>query len=432
VVAAGLLIESPEITSRVRRELGLMRLEPSEVRGLIRASPDRRTGVLSITGIGGSPEVAAAIANAFAEALLAFRTQRFQEQLERAIERTSTRAAAIGDGRNRAEAEMLSTRLADYRALTDQPDPTVELVSAAAQPAAPAWPRPLATLLVAGVGGLLLGCVVAVALEQRTPIIVRTDELAEPDGPPILARMPMLANREVRELLVDPEPASAQLRERVRPLSAVVGGLLPNWSQTRTLLITSADERDRSPAVAAVLASRIARTGMGVALVDLDLERGPLAAIVDGVANRGPSVGQLLMSTNARELLDSVAPVSSSHELRVFLARGDRHLSGWMPPHRISALARELQPRVDALVISAPPLPATESWAVLNSADAVIVVVGIGRTRRDRLTNVRQVLGLSDREPLGYVVLERPGVRESLARITSHLRRSRRRRPATL
>jgi Mrp family chromosome partitioning ATPase len=417
VGAAALLAKSPEVASQVRAELGL-RMGPSELGELIRVSTDRQAGTLSITGIGGSPDAAAAIANAFAGALLAVRTERFQEQLRGAIERTSRRLAALSDRPQSREARMLSTRLADYRTLTDQPDPTVQLVGAAAVPSEPAWPRPLATLLVAGIGGLLLGLVVAVALELRTPIVVHADELAEVGGPPILARLPALADGEVRQLLVGSEPSSARLRESARSLSAIVGGLLPSWSHTRTFLVTSADEGEGSPAVAAALASVTARAGMAVALVDGDLERGPLAAVVDGAANPTPSVGQVLMSRDPRELLDPIPPVSASEELRVLLSYRDRHLAGLVPPHRVAWLARELKARVGGLVISAPPLPSPESWFLLDSADTVIVVVALGRTRRDKLAKLRHVLALSDRAPFGYVVLERPGIRTRLSRLS--------------
>jgi len=423
VGAAALIVKGVDVTSRVRAELGL-RMGSSEIAELVRVTPDRRSGVLSVTGIGGSPDASAAIANAFVEALVAVRTERFQAQLRSAIERTSTRLAALAERPESKEARMLASRLADYRALTDEPDPTVEVVGAATVPSEPVGPRPLATLLVAGIGGLLLGGFVALALELRSPIIAHAEELAEPNGPPVLARLPALADRDVRELLVRSDPSSAALRESVRSLSAIVGGLLPSWSQTRTLLVTSPGDGDGSPAVAAALAGITARAGMGVAVVDLDLERGPLASVVDGVASSAPSVGQLLMASNSRELLEAIPPVSSQHELRVLLSYDDRQRAGHLPPRRIAALIRELKERVDGLVVSAPPLPTTGSWgaALLSSADAVIVVVALGRTRRDGLANLRRVLALSDRALFGYVVLERPGVRTRLSRLASRLR----------
>ena len=159
----------------------------------------------------------------------------------------------------------------------------------------------------------------------------------------------------------DPKLELAQLRERVRGLSEVVGGLLPNWSDARTLLIASASAGDDSPAVAAALASLIARAGMGVALVDVDLEHG---AARDHRRRGGKPRAERRPARHVERCSLPARPdpaVSPSRELRVLLSHRYRHLSGWLPPHRVSALARALKPRVDALVISAPPPPAMES-----------------------------------------------------------------------
>jgi capsular polysaccharide biosynthesis protein/Mrp family chromosome partitioning ATPase len=433
VVEAALLTKSPQVTSRVRDDLRLA-LSPSAVGDLVRATPRQESDVLSITGIGGSPEAAATIANAFADALLAERTRRFQKQLRQVIERSSRRLNAIANRAESAEAASLSTRLADYRALSDRPDPTLEVVRAAVPPSSPAWPRPLITILVAVVIGLLVGGVVAMALELANPIVMRTEALAEPDGPPMLARMPRLTNRETRQLLVDPGTASPHVREEVRGLSEVVSDLLPNWSSPRnwsapkSLLVTSAGPGDGSPSVAATLAGSIAQSGMSVALIDVDLERGPIATIIDGGMRPAPSIGQILTARDAPALLDRIEPISPSRRLEVLVARDDGHLAGRLPPDRLSTLVEHLRSRFQALVISAPPLPSTDAVALLGSADAVILVVALGRTRRDELTKLREVSAMRDVASLGYVALERRTLLARLSRTASHLKPSARRR----
>jgi capsular polysaccharide biosynthesis protein/Mrp family chromosome partitioning ATPase len=433
VVTAALLTTSPQVTSRVRENLRLS-LAPSDVGDLVRVTPQQQSDVLSITGIGGSPEAAATIANAFADALLAERTRRFQEQLRQAMERWSRRLNAIADRAGSAEAASLSNRLADYRALSDQPDPTLEVLSAAVPPSAPAWPRPLTIMLVAVVLGVVVGGVVAMALELANPIVIRTDALTEPSGLPILARVPRLTDRETRQLLLDPGTASPRIREETRSFSAIVSGLLPNWSSPKswstpkTLLVTGPGAGDGSPSVAATLAGSIAQSGMSVALIDVDLKRGPLATIIDGGMSPAPSIGQILTARDASALLRRIEPISPSHRLQVLLAKDDRHLAEWLPPDRLSALAEHLKSRVHALVISAPPLPSTEMSALLDSADAVILVVALGRTRRDQLTKLGEALAMRDIAPIGYVALERRSLSTRLSRTASHVKPSVRRR----
>jgi capsular polysaccharide biosynthesis protein len=432
VVTAALQAQSPQVTSRVRDELRLA-LPPFAVGDLVRITPRQESDILSITGVGGSSEAAATVANAFADALLAERTRRFREQLRQVIERSSRRLDAISSRAGNAEAASLSNRLADYRALSDRRDPTLEVLSVATPPSSPAWPRPLITMLVAAVIGVLVGAVVAMALELANPLVIRTEALAEPDGPPILARVPSLTDDEARQMLVDPGSAPQWIREEVRSFSAIVSGWLPSWwspegwSAPKTVIVTGPGAGAGSPSVAATLAGFFAQSGMSVALVDMDLERGPLARIIDGGLTPGPSIGQILTARDAPALLDRIEPISPSRQLEVLVAKGDEHLADRLPPDRLFDVVDHLRSRFHAVVVSGPPLPSTDAVALLGSADAVILVVAMGRTRRDQLTKLQAVSAVHDVASLGYVVLERRSLLARLSRAVSHRKPSVRR-----
>ena len=425
LLAAAELTKRPDVTARVARRL---RVDASALPSSIRLASDEAREVLSITGIGGSPVAAAAVSDAYADALLTIWTRELRAQLRTEIEWTSARLDELEA--QSTEANTLSPALAGYRSLSERLRslserlPRPEVVSAAIPPTSPVWPRPLATLLVAGLGGLLLGCVVAVALELANPIVIRADAVAEHGGPPLLARLPKLTRTEARQLLLSSDDGSPELREKMRRLSGVVGGLLPNWSTPETLLVVGARDGSGAPAIAAALAGRLARLGMRVALIDFDLERAPLARIVHGALSPAASVGQILMARDPRALLDPIRPISESHRLRILVTRDDRHLAGSVPPRRVAALTEYLKTRVDALVISAPSPPAGEASVLLASADAVIVVVDLGHTRRDEVASLRSALDESNVTPFGYVALERrPGVSTRLPEIAARLRR---------
>jgi len=212
------------------------------------------------------------------------------------------------------------------------------------------------------------------------------------------------------------------------------------------LLVTSAGEGDGSPAVAAVLASLMARTGMSVMLIDADLERGPLAAIVDGKAASVASLGRALASKigepstltgtvvsvpraaafehespttpneDASVITSAVQPLVTSRLRALLDYPEDRHLTEWLPPARLSALVVHLKQEVDALVISAPPPPAAETMVLTDLADAIIITVAVGRTRRDQLTRLRERLAERGVVPAGFVVVERPSMWAWIAR----------------
>jgi receptor protein-tyrosine kinase len=410
------LTKSPQVAARVRSSLHLASAS-SAVGALITVTPQEQSNILTITGMGESPDEAARIANAFAQALLAERTERLQRQLHRVVASLTSRLRAIGNRPGNSEAAALSSRIADYRALYGETDPTLELVSAAVPPSAPTSPRPLLSVVVAGVVGLLLGIGIAVGLEIANPVVMRAESIAEQDGPPILARVPRPTDDDVRAALLDPDELPPEIRASIRTLWANLSSL-PNQSPGTTLLITSAAEGEGSPAVATVLAALLARGGTSVVLIDADLERGPLASMVDGKVRLVASLGQLLASEDALPIPSAVEPLASSQRLQVLLAYPeDRHLTEWLPPERLSALVAQLKRNADAIVVSAPPLPAAETTVLTDLADAVIVTVAVGRTRRDRLTRLREGLAERGVVPAGFVVLERPSLLTRIAQV---------------
>ena len=368
LAAAARLAESAGVSARVARRLDV---PVSALRDSIMLETDERE-VVSLTGIGGSPATAAAIADAYADALVAVYNRRSRNQ---------SREGAFAGGAGSAK-----------------------IVSAAIPPLSSVWPRTLATVLMAGIAGLLLGVGIAVAIERASPIVTDAESLAEHSRLRLLARLPLPTHKEVRQLLLGSYDARPELDEKARSLSAIVSGLLPSWSEPKTVLVLGAGDGHGCPAVAAALSGRLARSGMAVTLVDLDFERQRLAKIVQGAVSPAPSVGQILMARDSRPLLDAIQPVSHSHRLRMLVARDDRHLAGEsVPLRRVPALSRDLKARANALVISAPSLPAAEMPALLDEADALIAVVAVGHTRREQVASLRRALFYTR---VGYVAVE--------------------------
>jgi len=191
----------------------------------------------------------------------------------------------------------------------------------------------------------------------------------------------------------DPKLELAQLRERVRGLSEVVGGLLPNWSDARTLLIASASAGDDSPAVAAALASLIARAGMGVALVDVDLEHG---AARDHRRRGGKPRAERRPARHVERCSLPARPDPA----RLAVARTPGPLVAPLPPPlRVAAAASRFSARACTEAACRCPRHLRAAATGDGVADAVIVVVALGRTRRDRLADLRNVLALGPGHP---------------------------------
>jgi Mrp family chromosome partitioning ATPase len=166
----------------------------------------------------------------------------------------------------------------------------------------------------------------------------------------------------------------------------------------------------------------MARAGMGVTLIDADLERRPLAAMLDGDEPVGMDVSHIRLRDDGSEV-----PVAEAgrrpRRPRVLLADA-RDRAESLPPDRLATLVQELKDRGDTLVISAPPLPAAETTVLAELADAVIIAVAVGRTRRDRLAQVRNGFARRGVTPAGFVVLERPSLLERVAHVVADVKPS--------
>ena len=417
VVTAARLTQSPQVASRAGKALN-MSIHASKLDTLIRVTPQEQSSIVTITGTAASAEDAARIANAFARALLAERSERLRKQVRRVVTSLSRRLRSIDDTRS-PEATALSNRIADYRALYDEEDPTLELVSPALPATEPAGPSVLFSVAIAVMIGLAIGIGTAVALEFGQPIVLRAESLMEEQGAPVLARLREPTTDDVRATFSDPDKVPSNVKEPIRTLWASLRTATQHRGG-RTFLFTQSDDRlgdERgSVATAALLAASMARGGERVVLLDADLTRRPLSSMVDGDVPSVVSVGKALASVTDGS---STAVDQPSSRLAIVLARpDDRHVPEWLPPDRLAALVGELAKTADAVVVSAPPLPAAETTVLADIADAVVITVELGRTRRRQLARLRTAFTERGVVPAGYVVLERRSLFARMSRGT--------------
>jgi len=126
------LVRTPEIAEAVRVQSGL--------RGSASSYRVDGSQLVAVVGKASSAARAAQLANAFADALVATQTSRFQATLSGVIRRLRARLRA-GTG-SAAERQALARRLSVLTGLVATRDPTLELATAAVAPSDPVWPRP--------------------------------------------------------------------------------------------------------------------------------------------------------------------------------------------------------------------------------------------------------------------------------------------------
>jgi capsular exopolysaccharide synthesis family protein len=405
VLTAARLIKTPQVADGVRSRLGLAESR-EDLLDSIEVKPLGQANIVAVEGKADTAEGAAQRANAFGEELVRQRTAQFQEELQTAIGRLTTRLDALpADERDAPEGIAVAQRLAELESLVGARDPTLQVSSRAVPPESPAWPRPVLSVAVAFLAALLLGSGFALALELVSPRVTREDELVFGHRLPILARVPRLRGRVARGFLSGREPLPGEAREAYRTLRASLSAAGPDGEFPRSILITSAMPGEGKTMTAGNLASTLALAGMRVVLIDGDLRR-PMVSTLFRVPARAMGFANVLAGDAApyEALVD--AP-GAGKRLRLLLANpGQAHLIDLLQPRRVQHVLSELE--ADVVVVDSPPLTqVADALALADAVEAVLIAVRLGTTRRDKLTELRRMLLQRGIAPLGFVVTSR-------------------------
>ena len=206
----------------------------------------------------------------------------------------------------------------------------------------------------------------------------------------------------------------------------------------RTVMVTSASQRDGKSTTVANLAVALARAGKNVVLVDLDLRRPYLHRFFDvdeepGLTNvvlEQATIDQALSKVWASEAPaeSSAAPAASGTK------RGGRSKepartatngrapagsvleimpSGTLPPNpgefvsirALATLLDRLRERADFVLIDAPPMIGIgDAMTISAKVDGIVLVTRMNRLRRPLLFELHRLLGTSPASLLGFVV----------------------------
>ena len=404
ILTAARFVKTPQIADAVLDRLGIEGSR-EDLLDAVTVTPLGQSNIVTIQGEASSPELAATIANAFAEEMLAQRTARFKEDLELTIERLRARLAATpATDAASIEVTALRQRLGNLSGLVGGDDPTLQVTSAAVAPAVPVWPRPALSIGIALLASLLLGSGLAIALELANPKVTREEELLLEQRLPILARVPRMSKGVVQRYLAGREQLPGDVREAYRTLRASLALAGKEREFPRTILVASAIPGEGKSMTSANLAITIALAGQRVILVDGDLRR-PMIATIFGVAARPLGLGTVLAGKgNVRDAL--VAAPGHGDELRLLTASPEQaHMVDLLDTARVERVFAQLREQADVVIVDSPPLTeVSDALTLADEAEAVLVAVRLGRSRRDRLNELRRLLAQRGVPVAGFVV----------------------------
>jgi polysaccharide biosynthesis transport protein len=457
--------EVPAVAERVLKAAGVTDLTIQEflAHSSATAKPDADLLVLSVEA--GDPERAALLATTFAREFTDYRKELDTAAIRRAREGIDDQLEELSPPTRSeralyAELQTKTQQLQTAEALATGNTSVIREPSAAG--ATKIRPRPVRDVLLAAAIGLILGTVIAFLRDALDTRIRSADEIAERLGAPLLARIPEPPRRAQPGgglvMLADPNGRDSESFRMLRTNLDFV----TLERKARTIMITSASEREGKSTTVANLAVALARGGKKVVLVDLDLRR-PFLDTLFGLEGRpgvtnvvleeatvddalaqvwapesngddspapqevdAPSPTRQRKSASTRETPPAPQEVEASSSTRRKSAstretNGRAPLAGVLqvmtsgprPPNpgefvatrAVGKLVAELRKRADLILIDAPPLIGIgDAMTISSMVDGTVAVTRINVLTRPQAAELHRLLETSPATTLGFVI----------------------------
>lgn len=390
------LLASASVAERAREMLGT-RTSPNELLEHLTVQTTPDTLVLDVLYADPDPDVAAATANAFAEAYVAFRRESTLAQI------TARRTAIeqqLDDLRaqQRAETRVLRTTdpgSAEYQAAQDALDrldvqitvlvsqlaslPTTiesgQVIGPAFPPPAPSSPKTVINILAGSFLGLVAG-IAGAFIRDRTDDRVRSrSDLAAYLRAPLLAYIPY-ADPSGDGPLLERSPGSPAA-EAFRAARTTVMAMADR-DGARVLAIVSPLEQEGKTTTAANLGVALGYADRKVVVVSADLRRPRLHEIF-GLPNERGLADVLAGTAEPSEVI--VASLSPNTWVLPAGKRPDRPAE-LLQSRRLHEVMNQLRSSFDMVLLDCPPvLGLADCLALVPNVDAVLMVVAVDRSR---------------------------------------------------
>ncbi|MDO8804784.1 MAG: polysaccharide biosynthesis tyrosine autokinase [Elusimicrobiota bacterium] len=280
----------------------------------------------------------------------------------------------------------------------------IRLIDAAMPPLGPIKPRKMFNMLLALIGGLVLGLFAAVLVEFIDQTVRTQEDVENKLGLPFLGIVPLtrqLKDQAAYNHLILQE--HSLISESIRNLRTMVD-FAEVGSKSKSLVVSSSVQGEGKSYVAANLAAAIAQAGEKVLIVDGDLRRSNLHKV--------------FRLSNAKGLSDFLAGGRSTDELRPLIQTTDvQNLSiltcGPRPPNpaellntpRLSAFLTWAGENYTRVIVDCPPMfPISDALLWGKYINNCIFVAAFGKTRVPLIKTAVKRFAASGIKVLGAVV----------------------------
>jgi polysaccharide biosynthesis transport protein len=369
--------------------------------------PAGSSQLVSVNATADDPQLAARLANVYAQSVVSSRRAAQRQLVEQAASRVRTQLRdLLRTSPSSPQVGQVKARLSQLNVLAALQTGDVQLSNAAKAPTAPSGPR---VHRDAGLGvliGLIIGLGVVFALERVDRRVRDEDELAALYGATTLAHVPRSKALSNRAGSSKPPIADAAAAEAFRLLRARLRYFNVD-KKLQMLLVTSAVPQEGKSTVAWQLAWTSAATAPDepVLLIEADLRR-PSIAATTGLSHHPGLSDALTQLSDWRDAVQSVRTgPGASGLLHVITAGGTPpNPTQLIESDRLRGLLTEAREEYAFVVVDAPPaLIVSDALALINEVDGVVIVGRVNQTHRDAIKGLRTTLTELNAPVLGVV-----------------------------
>jgi succinoglycan biosynthesis transport protein ExoP len=313
----------------------------------------------------------------------------------------------------KADRDLLATYINRVKEISSQQkaqEPDAQVISRAALPDEPTYPRRKLIFGVALAASLLAGSLAVFGLEALDNTFRSSEQIEDLIGLPALGLVPAIFGLEKRygspqDYVLD--NPNSPFGEALRSLRTAM--LLTSMgSPPKTILFTSSIPGEGKTSIAMCLARIHARSGRRTLIIDCDIRR-PRLHDVAGVANQSGLSDVLLQNRELNEVL-----LRDERSGAYFVTAGGTvpDPAALMASERMRRLLKEVAAGFDLVIIDSPPVLSVSDARVLSQmTDKTLFLVHWGNTRRhDVMMGIKQLIEAG--ADVAGVVLSRVNVRK--------------------
>lgn len=401
------LVQTPPVTMTAAHKLSE---SPTAVKDAISASANPNANLLTITASARKGSVAAARANAVAQAFLAEEQATQNLGLSNARTQLQEQIARLKGAPGAAnQIAALEARISALQINAAGTASELQIAESAVAPKSPSSPRPTLDAVIALFASLLAGVLIVLGRDQLRPRFPTPRELGQALGLPVLAGVPYrrrsLSATRVRAL-------SGLEHETYDALQATMRLLGPENSGQNVLLVTSATHGEGKTTVTASLARSLSRAGQKTLVISGDLRSPTLHEHFGLQPQFGFSDCLVTMENDAQQPGEAL-------ERAIRAAPGELKLdvlnSGQAPSDPAALLSSPALDRFfealrqtdySYILIDSPPiLSLGDTQFLARQSDELLVVARLDRVSPVQAEDLRDLLGRLQLNPIGVVVV---------------------------